>query len=233
MAEVPKAKPPEGKGKGLNAKVGGIPVWVIAVGVVAAIGVGLYIRSRSATAATQAAATPASGTDTTGGAGSAAASPPDLTPVEDLASAINGLTGILGAGGAGLPTGPPAPDTTTTTTTQPATQTTGPSDQQIFALANLVQAKQLPVSALSGISTDTAAGAYAASVAQQQAALLNTKAKSVASGVPAAIIPNQNAFGGIVSDTKSAAGVRIIKYASGRVVEQAPGKSAYVAKKGK
>jgi len=222
MAEVPKAKPPEGKGKGLNAKVGGIPVWVIAVGVVAAIGVGLYIRSRSATAATQAAATPASGTDTTGGAGSAAASPPDLTPVEDLASSINGLTGILGAGiasggggivgGSGLDLSSLGTDTTVAPTTVAGTNG---AVTPIGAATGAPAVKTIPYVAPSKLPSP-GKGAIATSYNLTPAP---------------AIIPNQNAFGGIVSDTKSAAGVRIIKYASGRVVEQAPGKSAYVAHK--
>ena len=213
MAEVPKAKPPEGgKGKGLNAKIGGIPVWVIALGVVAAIGVGLYIRNKSATAATTAAATPASGTDTTGGAGSAAASPPDLTPVEDLAQSINGLTGILGAGNG-------IPDTTgggqfgipTTTTTQPATQTT-----------------TQPSPAATPVGTNATSPAELKNIANQKA----NAAVAQYAGAPA-IIPNANAFGGIVSDLYNASNTRVITYASGRVVEQAPGHTAYVAKKGK
>jgi len=230
VAEVPKAKPPEGKGKGLNAKVGGIPIWVIAVGVVAAIGVGLYLRSRSATAATEAAATPASGTDTTGGAGSAAASPPDLTPVEDLASALNGLSGILGAGsagvlgGSGLDLSGLGTDTTvaagTTVDTNGNVSPAGgaavtPVGTQTPA-AKPVTSGGTPASIPTGLTPQNLAGATRGSQVQV---------------LPAQIIPNQNAFGGIVSDTKNAAGVRIIKYASGRVVEQAPGKSAYVAHK--
>ena len=212
MAEVPKAKPPEGgKGKGLNAKIGGIPVWVIALGVVAAIGVGLYIRNKSATAATTAAATPASGTDTTGGAGSAAASPPDLTPVEDLAQSINGLTGILGAG-AGIPAGNGSLGASVgTQTTQPATQTT-----------------TQPSPAATPVGTNATSPAELKNIANQKA----NAAVAQYAGAPA-IIPNQNAFGGIVSDVKNKAGTTVITYASGRVVEQAPGKTAYVAKKGK
>ena len=120
--DVPKTGAPKGaaKGKGLNAKIAGIPVWVIALGVVAAIGVGLYIRNKSATAATTAAATPASGTDTTGGAGSAGATPQDLTPAADNTDLINALNGLTGMLGAGIPiTVTTTPDTTTTTGTSP------------------------------------------------------------------------------------------------------------------
>ena len=56
-----------------------------------------YQANAAANPATTAATTPA--TDTSGGAGSSAATPTDLTPIEDLAQALNGYTAVLGAGG--------------------------------------------------------------------------------------------------------------------------------------
>lgn len=94
MAPAPKKA---AKGK----QIGGIPVWMLAAGVAAAVAVGLYLRHRASAAASSptSASTPA---DTSGGSGSGAATPADLTPVSDLASALSGLTGVLGAGGFGF-----------------------------------------------------------------------------------------------------------------------------------
>lgn len=112
------AKKPSGKGLA-GAKIGGIPVIVIAGGVVAAIAVGLYIKHRSSTASTAAAASPASGTDPTGGAGSAGASSQDIaTPIEDLAQSIYGLIPYLGGGGSPASSDGSSGSSGTSTTTQ-------------------------------------------------------------------------------------------------------------------
>lgn len=84
----------------LPAKIVGQKPAVVIVGVALAVGVGLYLRKHMGSGGGSASGSPAlGGGDTSGGAGSSAASPADLTPVEDLAWAINGLTGVLGAGG--------------------------------------------------------------------------------------------------------------------------------------
>lgn len=98
-----------------------MPLWVILVGgAIAAFAAYKIYQNYSANSAANAANTAAGtagtapATDTSGGAST---SPTDLTPVEDLASALNGLTAVLGGGGAGVsPTAPP-----TTDTSQPAT----------------------------------------------------------------------------------------------------------------
>lgn len=92
-----------GKGKGLQARIGGVPVWLLGAGVVAAVGVGLYLRKHGfgSSTATQPSSTGTPATDSSGGASGGASgqgTTPDLTPVSDLASSIAGLVPFLGAG---------------------------------------------------------------------------------------------------------------------------------------
>jgi len=119
----PKApdKPPAGKGPkaagarggkpspaskpagGLNKKVGGLPLWAWGGLVLAAVGIGLYFRSRSGGASTATAQPDTSGQtaagtgDVGGGTGSAS---PDLT---DLEGSISDLVNALGSGTVSVP----------------------------------------------------------------------------------------------------------------------------------
>lgn len=67
-------------------------------------------------------------------------------------------------------------------------------------------------------------------------ALVSTPTTSVVSSQPGTpntpTLAHVAPFGGIIGSRTTAKGVKITTYASGRVVEQAPGKKAYVAKAG-
>ncbi len=99
---MPRIGKPGAKGKGLGGKrILGLPAPVVIGGLVLAVAGGLYLRHKSSPSAAQnpTAAAPASGLDSTGGAGSSAAGQNDYAqPFEDLAFALNGLTGVLGSG---------------------------------------------------------------------------------------------------------------------------------------
>jgi hypothetical protein len=92
----------KGVGGGLSKKsIGGLPLWAVIIGgaLVAYLGYRFIAgRSAASSAASPTSSNPA-GLDTSGGAGSSAASPSDLTPLEDLAQALNGYTYTFGGGG--------------------------------------------------------------------------------------------------------------------------------------
>ena len=103
----PSRKPPGDKGGGLNKKVGGLPVWAWGALVLAAVGLGLYLRSRSG--GSTAVAQPDSSTPTDPGSGSAGGG--DTTGADNsaLSGAIEDLVNQLGAGVA-PPDGEPSGD---------------------------------------------------------------------------------------------------------------------------
>ena len=111
---------PAGSGIGRKS-IGGLPLWAVVIGgaILAYAGYRFYKNYQANAAANPAATTAAAPTDTSGGAGSSAATPTDLTPVEDLAQALNGYTAVLGAGGStgiGSTAGGDAGAATSTTT---------------------------------------------------------------------------------------------------------------------
>lgn len=251
MATVQK-KPSKGKG----FRIGRYNGYVVVGGILAAVVLGLYFRHKTSTASaqTQAGTQGTTAQDPSGGAGSSAAQPQDLTPVSDLATALNGLTGILGGNGGILGAG-----------ADPFSSSFGPGfDSSMFGGGPTFD------SGLTG--TDTSTGpAYTAPVGTGVVGTAGSAGGSSKGGVsfspfgawgahgpstihPPAVIPAATqhfgaaatrqtaaahaagktpAFGGVTSTKKLAGGSTLTTYANGRQVQQAPGKSAYVVKKGR
>lgn len=92
--------PVKAGGVKLPAKILGQKPAVVLLGVAVAVGAGLYLRKHMGGSGSSGGVGSAA-QDSSGGAGSSAATPADLTPIDDLAWAINGLSGVLGAGGDG------------------------------------------------------------------------------------------------------------------------------------
>lgn len=219
-------------------RIGRYNGWVVVGGVAVAIIAGLYLRNKLSgqTAATQAAATQPA-TDTSGSSGGSGttdsgAQPQDLTPVSDLANALNGLTGILGANGGILGAGadpfsssfgtsPFTLDTGWSTTTAPGTGFVGngPGGQTITS-------EQAPKVSPSITALSLYPAQIPASNPNFAAAASGRTIAAHAAGAP-------QPYGGVTATKKLANGATLTTYASGRQVEQAPGKNAYVTKKGK
>lgn len=169
MPAVGTPKPKLGKGK-----LAGKPVLLIG-GVLAAIVIGLYLRSKlsgTSTASPTTSGVPATA-DTSGGAGSSAATPSDLTPFSDLANAITGLTYQLGGGGSVFPIGSSAggdPNATATPAAAPSsvsdsfnTTTTNNTTTNNAAPSTPAPAAQAPT--YTSPENESAANAAAATIA--------------------------------------------------------------------
>lgn len=120
MAAPATAPKRPGKGGIFNTKNGGFPAAVWGVGLILAIGIGLYIKHRAAASTAASPSTSSTGDPNaaqTGGASSTGTGTGSLDSqaFEDLAYSIQGLTGILGGGG-GLST-PTSPGSGTTAPT--------------------------------------------------------------------------------------------------------------------
>lgn len=104
MAAPATAPKRPGKGGGVNAKIGALPVWAWGAGLILAISVGLYIKHRASSSTAASPSTSSTGDPNaaqTGGASSTGTGTGSLDSqaFEDLAYSIQGLTGILGGGG--------------------------------------------------------------------------------------------------------------------------------------
>jgi len=246
-----KSAAPKGKGGIMHAKIAGLPVPVVIGGVVVAILIGLYFKNKSAAASTAAGGT-AAPTDTTGAGTGGSGSTTDQTPIDtsQLEADIGTLGGILGTTPSWVtdfetalstaPTAPTAPTTPATPTTPagvttPASATGGsaavPTQKQVAAVtaANPTLAGitdyLTPANAQTKVIAESPVAASASNpVGFATSALAKTQAQ--------AALGQTAAFGGVTNiSTNRTTGVVTTTYASGRVVQQAPGKSAYVAKK--
>jgi hypothetical protein len=100
---MPDAKVPDAKKKGKQkGKIFGLPWYVVAGGVVAAIALGLYLRSRSSSGASGTTAAPAQDTTGAGGSGGGSTAPTDsgTAPGVDLTGlqgSIDNLAMLLGS----------------------------------------------------------------------------------------------------------------------------------------
>lgn len=145
---------------------------LIAGGVLVAIVIGLYFRSKSAAAASQSSAAPAAAdTGALGGAsGGSAQTGQDFTPFEDLAFALNGLTGVLGGGGGtfNISSGGAAPSASVSAPTADSSAlAASPTSVDPNALINLVMAGQAPASSLDSIADPSTAIGRRALTTQQ------------------------------------------------------------------
>lgn len=156
------------KGKGLNAKIGGIPVWLLGGGILAAVAVGLYLRKHGLGSGGSSASSPASSPSPDAGAGGGAsggASTPDLTPLEDLANSIYGLIPFLGSGSF-------SGDTSTSTG-----DTTGPQPialQPTFAINLQPAAVSTPASTGAATAPTYQASPYAGYTATELQSVVST-----------------------------------------------------------
>ena len=247
----PKPKPGAGsstKTASGHAKILGVDWRIAGAGLVLAIVVGLYLRNKiggSASAGTSASA-PA---DTAGTGGGGATASPD-TSSSDLADALNGLTAVLGGGGfavgdasgnfpipsdpskiAFFPGGEPAP----------VSGASGPNPSYVAAaqVASTTGAGVYVNPDTGGVLVgQDAKGAAAApgyvNVSQPiPVATENFAHAAVQRSAALNAVGVTAPFGGVKSTTTNKkTGVTTTTYGSGRVVQQAPGKSAYVVKKG-
>lgn len=224
MAAPPKASVPVKK----PGTIGGFKWYVWAGGAVVAIAVGLYLRNKlggSSTSGTS--STDATPVDTSGGASSS----PDDTSNEDLAQALNGLTTFLGSGGTIVPPptaptesfpGPAGPTQSQPTQTDlpppaptPATSPGGPVVPAVTTQANPTPSQAQVPGQPKG--TYQVVGSQGGEASLIHPAVSNT-------------ITGEN-FGGITEVKRLANGATLTTFATGRQVEQVPGKTAYVVKK--
>lgn len=209
MAAKPK---PKGKNTFFTKKVGPLPVWAWV-----ATAVGTYLAYRYFSGASASTTTPAA-TDTTGatgtpvdtsglGSGTVTGSSPDTSgyqPFSDLISQIESqnaslLSAILDQGGlAGGTTG--------------SSSGAGDGGTGIDVVATASKSPYVNGGTQKTIPASTRNFAEAAVAKTAAGAATGTKV----------------AFGGVVSTKKLKNGATLTTYASGRQVEQAPGKSAYV-----
>ena len=214
MAAKPK---PKGKNTFFTKKVGPLPVWAWV-----ATAVGTYLAYRYFSGASASTTTPAA-TDTTGatgtpvdtsglGGGTVTGSSPDTSgyqPFSDLISQLESQNASLISavltyeGGLGGGTTGSYPGGMTDTNPPPTTSTT---------------------SAVASKSPYVNGGTQRTIPASTR----NFAQAAVAKTAAGAATGTKVAFGGVVSTKKLTNGATLTTYASGRQVEQAPGKSAYV-----
>lgn len=226
MPPQPKAgvRKPAVKGAGpLGVRVGGFPLYVWLGGAVLAVAVGLWFRGRSggggaasAPDSPNAGAAEASGSGGSAGSAGFASGDPGLA---DLADSIWGLAGVIGAGGGG-----------NYSNVNPASlplSTTAPT----YA-APAGSAQPLTYDSL-GATPQPIGGVRSGDVQPlpPEAYRLETVQPSPPAALPKAT--NQQPFGGVVSSVRLPNGSMLTTYGSGRQVQQAPGKSPYVVKRGK
>ncbi|MGH7189523.1 MAG: hypothetical protein ACRD2H_13900 [Terriglobales bacterium] len=220
---APPVKPggPKGKGGGLGKKVGPFPVWGWGVILLAGIGLALYLRSHAGTPGATAAPASTSATTTPAVAGSGA----------------GGDSGGGGSGDGGGGAGSAGSGTT-------GTFDIGSAFSQLLGEnTNLAG-----TAAAAGTQGQAQSYDFASSVFSDALSLLQTRAQTSGAGGPGAggggdfevgggggastPASKQVPFGGILSTRTAPNGTLLTYYRNGRIVEQAPGKSAYVAKKG-
>lgn len=210
---MPPVRAPVKPGSSLNRKsIGGLPLWAVVIGGAVSVFLvyKLYKNYQAGAGSSTAATSPTDATtpvDTSGGAGSSAASPTDLTPYEDLASALNGLTYVLSSGTSpfvGSQTGgdgssTPATitgsyntttnNTSTTNITEPSPATQSPT----FQPPPLTAAENTPLGIIQtaegfGTTTD-ATQAQVQAAADAGSSYLQSITSGVSLGVPPPSIP--------------------------------------------
>lgn len=200
----------------LGKKIGPLPLWAwIGVGI-AGIIAGRYLQSRIG--AGQSAA-------------SAGAAAPDLgTGAAGVGSSYPDFGGAVSSGAAGDGGIAPAPSGI------------DPSQYVQDVIAAFGQGQASQGSFLSGFQTaegffGSPGGGYTppAPVATGggPTGIANPPTAPIPSSTTTSLGKAAAPFGGILSTRTTKAGVKITTYRSGRVVEQAPGKTAYIAKKGR
>jgi len=237
----PGARPGTAKTAGGHAKILGVDWRIAGAGLVIAIVAGLYLRGKLGSASASTGTTAASAPVDTSGTGGASTS--SDTSNEDLANALNGLTAVLSGGGTGtsvssgttgdlygLPPdfasgGAPSP---LSGAPAPAAGYQPPPGTSVFVN---------PTTGAKLIGQDAKGAAVApgfVNVSQPIPVATENFAEAAASRSAALGAAGMGQpFGGVTSTvTNKKTGVTTTTYASGRVVTQAPGKSAYVSKKG-
>lgn len=195
----------------LTRKVGPLPVWAWAAIGVAGLLAGRWLRNRMTagqSAASAGASMPATDTSTT----------PTGTTYPDMGGALSGGGGSVGGGTAPVDYG---------TAFGAGVQTASDLIGQGVNLATSLSAAGVSPG-VSAPGTGSSGGYPPAPYSPpvpSQSALPHSTGVSVAKAA--------QPFGGVVSVKTGKQGVKITTYASGRVVEKAPGKPAYVAKKGR
>lgn len=204
----------------LGKKLGPLPVWAWVVIAAAGVGVGLWLRRRGQSGASA------------GGATIPAVNPdPGSTSYPDFSGASSG-TGT--AAGAQVASGAPAgidPQQYVNDVLS-AFSTGGQNSLGIYQQGESASLGWLQTAA-SFLSSP--GGGYAAPTAPTVPGLTSPAGPVVApTPIPSSTHVQQvkaaAPFGGVVSTRTGKGGVKITTYASGRVVEQAPGKKPYVAK---
>lgn len=240
--KTPKGTPKRPGAKGAGGKAArNKKLLILGAGLVVAVLVGLYFRSRSGSAG--ASTTGASPTDS-GGSGSGSGPGQDLSPILDLADSVNGLVSVLGAG-QGFDPGSYGADSISPFTV------TSPADDFARSETQRLNSEALDSSyAISGIDPAYSGVNPPGTVASVASRAVNTPtvgpeatsangaylglapSQESARGIPAPVAKTftGEAFGGIVSVKTLPNGSTLTTFGSGRQVQQAPGKSPYVVK---
>lgn len=219
-------------------RIGRYNGWVVVGGVAVAIIAGLYLRNKLSgqTAATQAAATQPA-TDTSGSSGGSGttdsgAQPQDLTPVSDLANALNGLTGILGANGGILGAGA---DPFSSSFGQPFDASTAPTSDS--GISNPPPPYVTPVGTASTSITKAPNVIPFSTPGGGKGETLNLRTGLAATAAGRPIVGPQQAppsdinTSNIASFRELKSGATLTTLKSGAVIEQAPGHTPYTVKK--
>lgn len=255
---MPSKPPVKSSGGLMSKKIAGVPLPVIGVGLMLAVAVGLYLRSR-ASASGSAASSAAPAAADTGATGGGSASGDGSDPNAGLEDAIYALVGQLGAGtsdgstgadfGSSGSGGSGGSTTTPASASQPTVLSGGASPTPLQQAETTIG--QAPpgtdVRITSGGTvlvgqdakspTQSAANSGSMSTLQLLSHSIpasdNTfAADAVARSAALQAVGAAPAFGGVASTvTNKKTGVTTTTYASGRIVQQAPGKTAYVAHK--
>ena len=238
-------KPPTGKGVG-KGKIAGLPIPVVLGGVVVAVLVGLYIKNKAAASTTAGTTTAATDPNAVGGGTAGSSTSPDST--QALADAINGLSYYLGGGGSGGTAAPAvggtldtsAPSLATVTNSATTAPTAAPNASPLGGAISVAKQTGANVyvtpggSVLVGPDAKMAGGgANLVNLSQQiPVATDNFAQAAVAKSNALAAAGSAQPYGGVKSTvTNKKTGVTTTTYASGRIVQQKAGSTAYVAKK--
>ena len=212
----------KGKGSGLNKKVGGIPLKWWGVGLVAAIGIGLYLRNRAAASAATSPATSTTATpvDTSGGAtgSGATGTGTDLTGLEasiaqldsDLLGGFSGLGSQISTLYPQVPPGDTPPPDTPPPVSPPTPQ-----------------APPSTVTTHVGATSHYVGGTAARNIATAVSPHITIAAVLPQKAAPADVNPSN-----VLSVVRLKTGATLTTLVGGRQVEQAPGKTPYVVNKG-
>lgn len=217
----PASKPKGGASAFLTRKLGPFPMWVwLTLGTVVTWYVFKRVGSGNAAAATTQSPVSQPATDTTGLSGGAGTSG-DMTGAGVAGVNPSDLLGSLGAQNAAL---------------QSSLLQSESAFEQLASSGYGYQPAGVASNVSPSItSTSTQPGGSNAPTFHYtpvSASAPNFAKAAVAQSTAARKTGATSAFGGVTSVTKNAkTGVVVTKYASGRVVEQAPGKTAYVARR--